>query len=86
MQEAKNHLLRAVDINPRYESALLRLAYCHLQIGSYELAITRDIEAGRASLAAVLSTGQKVIDLDGGGPNGTEARHLMDLAQKYLNP
>lgn len=84
MAEGERHLREAIRLDPRFRKALLRLASCRLQQGTYQLLSQEDRAAARSALEESRALARQSLALSSAGREGTMAQDLLRAAEQQL--
>ncbi|UCF33619.1 MAG: hypothetical protein JSV78_14930 [Phycisphaerales bacterium] len=85
LMEAQSYLQRAIQLDPRYRKALLRLARCQMQAGTYHNFVRRDRESALDALQQARQTARRLIEVDGDGPFAQQAQKILQLTEQQID-
>lgn len=84
LDTARSHLQRAVDLDPRYEKAWLRLVWCDVYEALAILSSGGDLELARMALSEAETSRRHLTEIDGDRSTVGQADRLLQQARQAL--
>jgi tetratricopeptide (TPR) repeat protein len=82
--EAQSYLQRAIQLDPRYRKALLRLARCQMQAGIYHSLFKQQGEPALDAFQQARQTARRLIEVDVDGPFAQQAQKIVQLTEQQI--